>query len=206
MFRTAAYVDGFNLYYGMKSRKWRRYYWLDVRRLAGNLLRSDQRLTAVKYFTALVSSSPRDRGKSKRQTTYLEALELNAQPGIFYGHYLAKENECLQCGAKWQTHEEKMTDVNIATEMLRDAYANACDTFLLISADSDLTPPVRHIKREFPDKRVVVAFPPNRRSDQLKIAADAAFTIGRKKLADSQLPAVVQKPNGHILKRPSRWR
>ena len=28
--RVAAYIDGFNLYYGMKSRFGRRYMWLDV--------------------------------------------------------------------------------------------------------------------------------------------------------------------------------
>jgi hypothetical protein len=50
--RVAVYVDGRNLYYGLKSRGWRRYYWLDLRRLAENLLRPSQRLTAVRYFTA----------------------------------------------------------------------------------------------------------------------------------------------------------
>ena len=31
--RVAAYVDGFNLYYGLKSKGWRRFYWLDIRAL-----------------------------------------------------------------------------------------------------------------------------------------------------------------------------
>jgi hypothetical protein len=31
--RVITYVDGFNLYFGMRSRGWRRYYWLDVKRL-----------------------------------------------------------------------------------------------------------------------------------------------------------------------------
>ena len=29
--RVAVYVDGFNLYYGLRSKGWRRYYWLDLR-------------------------------------------------------------------------------------------------------------------------------------------------------------------------------
>jgi uncharacterized LabA/DUF88 family protein len=38
-----------------------------------------------------------------------------------------------------------MTDVNIATEMLADAFLGKFDTALLISADGDLTTPVKRI-------------------------------------------------------------
>ena len=33
MERVNAYIDGFNLYFGLKSKGWRRYYWLDLRAL-----------------------------------------------------------------------------------------------------------------------------------------------------------------------------
>ena len=36
--RVAVYVDGLNLFYGLKARRWHRYYWLDLRQLAENLL------------------------------------------------------------------------------------------------------------------------------------------------------------------------
>jgi len=36
MDRVIAYVDGFNLYFGLKSKGWRRYYWLNPRALALN--------------------------------------------------------------------------------------------------------------------------------------------------------------------------
>ena len=49
--RVAAYIDGFNLYYGLRSKGWRRYYWLDLRRLVERLLRRGQQLVAVRYFT-----------------------------------------------------------------------------------------------------------------------------------------------------------
>ena len=69
-----AYVDGFNLYYGLKSKGWQRYYWLDVRHLAENLLRPGQSLEAVRYFTARIRPQPNDPGKPARQDTYLQAL------------------------------------------------------------------------------------------------------------------------------------
>ena len=38
--RVAVYVDGFNLYYGLRSKGWRRYYWLDLHRLSEQSLRT----------------------------------------------------------------------------------------------------------------------------------------------------------------------
>ena len=42
MKRVIAYVDGFNLYFGLKSKGWQRYFWLNISKLAANLLHSDQ--------------------------------------------------------------------------------------------------------------------------------------------------------------------
>ena len=61
--RVIAYVDGFNLYFGMKSRRWHRYYWLDLPRMAQNLLRSGQNLVETKYFTSRISATRADPQK-----------------------------------------------------------------------------------------------------------------------------------------------
>ena len=34
MSRVILYVDGFNLYFGLRSKGWRKYYWLDLVHLA----------------------------------------------------------------------------------------------------------------------------------------------------------------------------
>ena len=202
--RVIVYVDGFNLYYGLKAKGWRRYYWLDVRLLAKNLLRSGQLLAMVRYFTTRISPSS-STSKLKRQGTFLEALETRTDLHIHYGHYLAKDRRCSQCGADLTTHEEKMTDVNIAVELLGDAQDDAFDTAIVISGDSDLTPPVRATLSRYPEKRVIVAFPPARHSSQLEHAATAAFRIGRKRLKDSQFADEVVKPDGFVLRRPTQW-
>ena len=54
MERVAVYIDGFNLYYGMRSKGWQRYYWLDLRSLSSRFLRPYQKLETVRYFTAKV--------------------------------------------------------------------------------------------------------------------------------------------------------
>ena len=204
--RVIVYIDGFNLYYGMRSKRWQRYYWLNVQLLAQHLLRPAQSLIRTKYFTSRVSSTSRDPNKSNRQNRYLEALGTLADVDIFYGHYLEKTVTCFTCGAKWQLAEEKMTDVNIAVEMMVDTFQDRWDTALLISGDSDLTAPIMNIRHSFSAKRIVVAFPPGRHSAQLKKSAHAYFTIGRRNLSSSQFPDVVRKENGFQLARPVEWR
>ena len=73
--RVAAYIDGFNLYYGLRSKGWQRYYWVDMNLLVGKLLRPSQQLEVVRYFTTRVLAVPGDPNKPKRQNMYLEALE-----------------------------------------------------------------------------------------------------------------------------------
>ena len=56
--QVAVYIDGFNLFYGMRSKGWKRFYWLDVYQLAENLLLSSQQLSIVRYFTAPILPEP----------------------------------------------------------------------------------------------------------------------------------------------------
>ncbi len=136
---------------------------------------------------------------------YLEALETLPDLSLHYGAYITKEHRCPTCGATTRTFEEKMTDVNIAVEMLSDAQDNAFDTAIVISADGDLTGPINAVRRRYPEKRVVVAFPPARNSIALRNAANGHFNIGQNAVRNSQLPEQIAKSDGHILKRPPSW-
>ena len=213
--RVSAYIDGFNLYYGLKDRGYKRFYWLNIQDMVLNLLREYQKLVFTKYFTARISGPEMGdnsklaqalEAKRRRQAVFLEALETLDDFIIFYGHYLREKVKCFNCGRIWNDHEEKMTDVNIATEMLTDAFEDKFDTALLISADSDLVPTIKALKRLFPEKQIIVFFPPGRSSAQLKNAVDHQFTIGRRTIAKSQFPDQVIKTKGHVLYRPKLWR
>lgn len=203
--RVAAHIDGFNVYFGLKSKGWRRYYWYDPHLLALNLLKPSQVLVRVKYFTAGISADPNDPGKHRRQATWLEAVETRPLTSVFYGHYLRKPQRCFRCGAAWHAHEERMADVNIAVHLLEDAYDNVFDTALLVSADSDLAAPVEAVRRRFGTKRIVVVAPPDRRSQRLESLASAVIRLGRKTLQDSQLSNPYTKPDGFVLTRPATW-
>jgi uncharacterized LabA/DUF88 family protein len=203
MERVVAYVDGFNLYFGLRSKGWRRYYWLDIRLLAQNLMKTSQQLIGTKYFTARIAAPP---DKEKRQSTYIEALETLTDFQIFYGKYQLNPRQCSSCGFQDEVPSEKMTDVNIAVEILKDAYQDRFDVALLISADSDLVPPVNTVRELFPKKRVVVASPPGRHSVALADSADGSLFIGHAKIAQSLLPEEVEKADGYILRRPESWK
>lgn len=203
--RVVVYIDGFNLYFGLKSKGWRRYYWLDVQALSQSLLKANQQLVAVRYFTSRVSATPTDPDQARRQGIYLEALGTLPSTSLHYGHYLTKPIRCHACGSQWTKHDEKMTDVNIATELLADAFQDKYDTALLVSADSDLAGPIIKVRALFPAKRIVVVFPPDRVSERLRREANHAFTLGRSNLAQSQLPDPVQKADGFMLQRPATW-
>lgn len=206
MQRVITYVDGFNLYFGLKTSGFKKHYWLDLPALSTALLKPDQQLVATHYFTARIRTNGRNADDSKRQTIYIDALAAQPNLTVHEGHYLEKTGNCKSCGATWKTYEEKMTDVNIAAQMLADAYEDRFDTAFIISGDSDLTTPIQQVRKRFPHKRLIVVFPPNRQSAQLKRTANGTLVIGEDKLRQNQLPDPVIAASGFALHRPAHWR
>jgi|ERR1035437_2257323 uncharacterized LabA/DUF88 family protein len=203
--RVVVYIDGFNLYFGLKTKGWRQFYWLNLLDLSRHLLKPHQALVQVKYFTSRIRDDP---PKERRQSTYIDALQTlpAGEVQIIFGKYQSEIRTCHSCGASYQSHNEKMTDVNIAVEMMADAFQNRFDTALLISADSDLTAPIATALRLFPSKRVAAAFPPARSSEDLKRVVSAHFTIGHGLLAKSIFSDSVVREDGFLLNRPASWR
>jgi len=203
MERVVAYVDGYNLYYGLRYKGWKRFYWLNIQAMVQNLLKPDQTLVSTKYFTTVIK---RPTAKRKRQAVFLDALRTLSEFNIFYGHWLSNPVTCRKCGHTYEAYHEKMTDVNIAVELMSDAFQDHVDVALLVSADSDLVGPVKAIRELFPRKRVVIAFPPKRVSAALKAAGHGHTFIGRNVLSKSVFPDKVVKPDGFVLCRPTEWR
>jgi len=138
MDRVVAYIDGFNLYYGLKADRGRRYLWLDLQALVESLIWPDQELQQVWYFTARVLDDPEG---SRRQAGYLDALAAHCDQVIrVEGRFQEKNRSCPTCSARWAGYEEKETDVNIAIALVEDAVRDVYDTARLISGDTDLRP------------------------------------------------------------------
>lgn len=206
MQRVISYVDGFNLYFGLRAKGWRKYYWLNLVSLSKALLKPNQQFVHCHYFTARIRTNASQSQDAHRQSIWLDALETLPELSTHYGHYLPKTIRCQKCGAEWTTHEEKMTDVNIAAQLLTDAYEDRFDVALVISGDSDLTTPIRLLKARFPSKRIIVVFPPARRSAELKKTAHGSTILGEDKLRHNLLPETITTATGYTLTRPLPWR
>lgn len=84
--KTNVYVDGFNLYYAIKSLSGSK--WLNLKELAQQVVPSAA-VSKVRYFTARVSGAV-DPGAPGRQQVYLNALRTVPEVEIHFGTFLAK--------------------------------------------------------------------------------------------------------------------
>ena len=201
--RVISYIDGFNLYFGLREQRWRKYMWLDITKLSASVLLPTCKLTHTKYFTSRIRGNI---GKAERQTTFLDALATLTDLTIYYGRFQPDPKQCQKCGHYAYHPQEKKTDVNIATQLLCDAFHDCFDTALIMSGDADLVPPIEAVKTLFPKKRIVIAFPPKRFSSELAAVAHSKLNIFEAKFRQSKLAETITLPNGTVLSRPEKWR
>ncbi len=145
--RVIAYIDGFNLYHGLRDAGLKDSRWLNLQGVCVSLLRPDEQLELVRYFTSWVKGNP---VKAARQTVYVDALRARGGLEIDFGHFLSNTARCFRCGNVWKKNEEKKTDVNIAVRLLEDASDDRFDTAIVVSGDSDLVPPIESCSAPLP--------------------------------------------------------
>jgi 6-hydroxy-3-succinoylpyridine 3-monooxygenase len=205
--RSIIYIDGFNFYYG--AVKGTPDKWLNLQQYF-QLIRQDDEIQKIWYFTARVSGS-----QQVRQETYFEALSTLPLVQMVFGLYKSKTLKCRvkDCGYEgkksYQVTEEKGTDVNIALQMLDDAYQGACDRMILVSGDSDLVPAVKLVKQRHPHIQITVYIPatdPKRgAARELRDAADKNKTLPSKLLQKAQFSNSLVGSSGRIITKPSNW-
>ena len=200
--RVIAYIDGFNLYFGIKSKDWRQYYWLNIKSLCGQFIRPGQQLLSTKYFTSTIKGNP---AKSARQGAFLNALKTVSNLEVLRGKYGMRSYTCHRCDYDGKLPTEKMTDVRIASEMITDAFQDKYDTAFLVSGDKDLAPAVEIIKEVFPHRHIIALFPPARYTQDLKDVCDAGLHIRKKHLINSLLPPTITRPHKPPLFQPPEW-
>ena len=206
--KTIVYVDAFNLYYG--ALKGKPYKWLDLAKLC-QLLLPKHRIEHIHYFTARVVPRPQDPGQPQRQQLYFRALETLPKLTITYGHFLSQEIMMKVAYPvpgqpqyiKVIKTEEKGSDVNIAVQMLKDAYTNQFDVAVLISNDSDLANPLQIVRGDL-GKKVGILNPYKRPSRTLLKHCDFIKPIRSGVLQASQFPATLTDTQGKFSK-PVGW-
>lgn len=173
---VTVYIDGFNFYYGIKrstkaNSRWNNAYWIDIVKLCEGFISQDEVLKKVIYFTA----TPLNSKKSARQSAWLNANKLinKERFEVVRGKYLEKQITCPNCSFAISRPEEKKTDVNISVRMIRDCVQKTTDAVFLISADTDLLPPLELIKNDFPQIKIKILFPPSNYSHEISAVASA---------------------------------
>lgn len=165
----------------------------------------------VYYFSALATHlEAADPGKIQRHRDFIRCLE---DTGIVVrlGKFKRKrdfscpncgESRCGHCDAKLKHHEEKETDVAIATSMLELLFTNACDTVVLMTGDTDLAPAVQTAQRLFPAKDIRFALPYERHNKLLRQIAPKSFRIGKDGYTKHQFPDPFILSSGKAISKP----
>lgn len=199
--KVNVYIDGFNFYFGLKSKRWKKYYWLDIVQFFESLMKQGQVLENVYYFTA----SQKSKSKKERQDLLFQANKQNPKFKLVYGKFLFKKMKLD--GKIHRIPEEKQTDVNIATYMIGSVVKKQCDISILVSGDSDLMPPIKLIRELEPEHKIFVHFPPNRFSNDLKKHSDAIINLERyeRSFKKNILPSKITISSGYTIQRPDSW-
>lgn len=200
--RVIGYVDGFNLYFGIKDRGWNQYLWFDPFELVAQVLRPTQELVAVKYFTARIKLPP---GKHARQKAYLDALNAHSSAEVIFGKFYHRTRRCHRCQAEWTHHEEKMTDSAIASHIVADAFLDDFDAAVLVGGDTDILPAIKMVRRHFPAKRLEAWFPPKRKNQAVADRCDDDGNINGVHLAAAQMPETIEVVPGISVTKPATW-
>lgn len=203
--RIIAYIDGFNLYHAIDdigkpdprrpnaiAARRPHLKWINLWTLCNSFARDGESLVEVNYFSAYATWRPAHH----RHIDYVKALE-HAGVKCHLGHFKEKRHSCRHCSKTWLKHEEKETDVHMASRIVFDAFEDRYDRMLLVTADSDLAPALNLVRSRFPRKQMFVVAPPGRHGHARSLCTNYTLTPGR--LEQHLLPASIVDANGRVI-------
>lgn len=217
--RTIIYVDGFNLYFRLLDKR-PAVKWLNIKALADKLLRPENIITNVRYYTAHVSGRM-DRTSPARQQLYLDALQTLPEISVHLGAFLTSEKFAglakppnfrpkVGLAEPWPDVvkvikvEEKGSDVNLACHLLLDAFQGNFDVAAVLSNDSDLVEPIRIVTQVL-GKPVGLLSPVANPNPQLQRASSFVRRISVSDLVASQFQDVLTRNDGSVVRKPLGW-
>lgn len=206
---TNVYVDGFNFYY--RCVKDTPYKWLDFAKWSANLLGPNFTINRIRYYTARIRPLPGNPDAPLRQAMLLRALATIPNLTITYGHFLRSKPRLRLANpppggpdtVKVVKFSEKGSDVNLATDLIVDAFDGDCEAAAIISSDSDLLGPIKLVRRRF-GLRIAIVRLPRGHSIELEKEADAIVKVHAGLLKASQFPATLTDAVGTFTK-PAAW-
>jgi len=215
--RTVVYIDGFNLYY--RALRKTRHKWLNLNALCEAALPKTCHIVTINYYTARVSGS-RNPNSPKDQNIYLKALGTLPNLRIHFGNFQVTNTWMpltlpLQfwppglapfpvpdsvCVVKT---EEKGSDVNLGSHLVRDSFAGAFDHAVIVTNDTDLKEPLRIVVQEAKLPATLLTPSSNPARTLRELATDVRH-LGPY-LGVSQFPDPVIGPDGKLIAKPVDW-
>ena len=168
--RVIGYIDGMNFYEASKDQAWYPAGWCNWTQTICAYCPGAQ--VSVRYFTTLYTGT--DRTRVRRQKLHLLAMEEVAKAEIVYGSLRSRGLRCPRCHEELTCHAcgcrtryaEKMTDVKIAVQLLKDAFDSLFDRAYLVSGDADLAPAIRAALDRSNKSQIFVLLPPGMSRDE----------------------------------------
>ncbi len=211
MNRVIFLIDGFNIYHStLELRRHTGYCtkWLDLASLMKSyihLFGKDAQVQAIHYFSAIpYYLSAQDPRKIQRHKDYISCLE-SSGINVELGRFKVKYVYCDKCKSMVLKHEEKETDVTIAIKVVEIFLKDECDTAVIVSGDTDLSPAIRKCKNLFPAKKIVFCFPYARKNKELASLAPGSFSISKKQYIKHQFPNPAVLKAGKEIYKPKSW-
>ena len=130
--RVAIFIDGSNLYHGLKSNKGKAN--IDFEIFCQNLV-GNRHLTRIYYYNAPKIAQENPQGY-KQQQSFFNRIKQIPFLELKLGRLIIRNNVPI----------EKGIDVLITVDMIRYARNNAYDTAILVSGDGDFAPALKFLK------------------------------------------------------------
>lgn len=164
MKRAAIFIDGGNLYHGLKNLFGK--VSLDFRKFVEKLAEGCE-LYRTYYYNAVLDQSI-DPDTYRKQQRFFDRLRSLPYFELRLGVLKRREGGL----------EEKGMDVKIAVDMVSMAYKGHYDVAILVSGDGDYAELVQAVKDA--GQRVINAYFEASRSDALRVACDDAFRLDKE--------------------------
>lgn len=220
--RSAFFIDGLNLYFGVRRLYKPHLMWLDLHKLAGMFTGQQEDLKYINYFTSKVHFI---KSAEKNQAMYLNALN-ETDVTVIYGKFSKRRHHCnrpecskahnfvhcLDCQKILLRREEKQSDVALAVSVMYGALKDEYDKAYIISGDSDMVPLLESLSKM--KKEAVLLYPPKREAKDLKKkrAYITALPLHSGRISSCRLPEVIKRsPNkktgkiGKDIECPADW-
>lgn len=131
-------IDGSNLYYKLKDLKLKKLVGFNYAGLIKSLVDNKSSLK-IKYYIGAVRTDSTKKSLEMFANQRKLLANLKKQKIEYFLGYLLKSDG---------TYHEKGVDVQMVVDMLKGAYRNKYDQFILVSSDSDIVPAIEAVESE----------------------------------------------------------